>query len=72
MHLYLTFLSLMFQSSILLTAHFTLFNVLPLHSSSKIITTFLETGCKEMIEQVKLEDWVGKPRDDDRRRKWIK
>lgn len=72
MYISLTFLFLVFQSSTLLATHFTQFSVLPLHPSCKIITTFLETGCKEMIDQVKLEDWIGKQRDDDRRRKWIK
>lgn len=56
MYLFLTFLSLVFQSSMLFSAHFTQFNVLPLHPSCKIITTFLETGCKEIIDQGKLED----------------
>lgn len=66
-----TFLSLVFQSSTLLTAHFTQSSVPQVHPACKIISTFLETDCKEMNDKVKLEDWAGKQGGDDRRRKWV-
>lgn len=67
----LTFLSLVFQSSTLLTAHFTQSGVPRVHPACKIISTFLETDCKDMNAKVKLEDWPGKQGGGDRRRKWV-